>query len=103
MNQLDHKHIVKVFDFFEEDDYYYIVMELMAGGDVFDRLVDMNNYTEADARDLAKELLEVVEYMHKNGIAHRDLKPQNLLLQVSNRCKSKRNRRGESSLTGLLA
>lgn len=82
MNQLNHPHIVKVVDFFEEDDYYYIVMELMEGGDVFDRIIAMNQYTEADARDLAKLLLDAVDYMHKAGIAHRDLKPQNLLLQV---------------------
>jgi serine/threonine protein kinase len=91
MNQIDHEHIVKVVDFFEEDDYYYIVMELMAGGDVFDRIIELNNsvdnvnnYTEKDARDLSKLLLEAVDYMHKNRIAHRDLKPQNILLQVSN-------------------
>ncbi len=83
MNQLDHPHIVKVIDFFEEEENYYIVMELMAGGDVFDRIIAMNQYTEADARDLAKFLLETVNYMHQSGIAHRDLKPQNLLLRVS--------------------
>lgn len=83
MNQMDHEYIAKVIDFFEEEDFYYIVMELMAGGDVFDRIIDMKTYTEKDARDLAKVLLEAVHYMHKCGIAHRDLKPQNLLLQVS--------------------
>lgn len=84
MNQLDHPHIVKVVDFFEEEEFYYIVMELMAGGDVFDRIISMNQYTEADARDLAKILLEAVNYMHQAGIAHRDLKPQNLLLRSKN-------------------
>jgi serine/threonine protein kinase len=82
MNHLDHPHIVNVVDFFEEPDYFFIVMELMAGGDLFDRIVDMNQYTEKDARDLAKILLEAVDYMHSSGVAHRDLKPQNLLLQV---------------------
>jgi len=53
----------------------------MAGGDVFDRIIDMNNYTEKDARDLAKILLEAVDYMHQNGIAHRDIKPQNIFLE----------------------
>jgi len=83
MNQLDHPHIIKVVDFFEDEEFYYIVMELMMGGDVFDRVVSMNFYTEADARDLSKILLESVSFMHDAGIAHRDLKPQNLLLKVS--------------------
>jgi calcium/calmodulin-dependent protein kinase (CaM kinase) II/calcium/calmodulin-dependent protein kinase I len=81
MNQLDHPNLVSVVDFFEEDDFYYIVMEYMAGGDVFDRIIDMNNYTEKDARDLAKVLLEAVDYMHRKGIAHRDIKPQNIFLE----------------------
>lgn len=83
MNKLDHPNIVKVVDFFEEDDKYYVVMELLAGGDVFDRIIAMKSYTENDARGLAKLLLETVGYMHSTGHAHRDIKPQNLLLVVS--------------------
>jgi serine/threonine protein kinase len=65
MNHLDHPNLVKAVDFFEEEEYFYIVMEFMAGGDVFDRIIETNNYTEKDARDLAKTLLEAVDYMHK--------------------------------------
>ena len=77
---LRHKNIVALNDFFEEKEYFYLVMELLEGGDVFDRIVAMNHYTELDARDLARELLSAVAYMHERGVAHRDLKPQNLLL-----------------------
>ena len=82
MNHLDHPHILKVVDFYEDEEFYYIVMELMTGGDVFDRIVSMKQYSEADARDLVRILLESVSYMHESGVAHRDLKPQNLLLKV---------------------
>lgn len=81
MNYLDHENLVGVVDFFEEDDFYYIVMELMKGGDVFDRILSLRNYTENDARDLARMLLVAVDEMHKNGVAHRDIKPQNLFLE----------------------
>jgi len=81
MNQLHHEYLVGVVDFFEEDDFYYIVMELMAGGDVFDRIIDLHNYTEKDARDLAKILLVAVDCMHKSGVVHRDIKPQNIFLE----------------------
>ena len=74
------KYVVQLVDFFEEPEYFYIVMEHMAGGDVFDRIVQYTRYTEKDARDLIFVLLEAVSSLHKAGMAHRDIKPQNLLL-----------------------
>jgi serine/threonine protein kinase len=74
------KYTVQLLDFYEEEEFFYLVVEYMAGGDVFDRIVHMTSYTEKDARDLTVTLLKAVNSIHKAGIAHQDIKPQNLLL-----------------------
>merc|ERR1719410_2530614 len=51
MSKLDHPHIVKVLDFFEENEWYLIVLEYLAGGDLFDRIGAKSCYSEKDARD----------------------------------------------------
>lgn len=80
MQSLNHRHIVSLIDFYEEKTKFFVVMELLTGGDVFDRIVERTHYTEKDARDLIKNLLEAIYYLHSHNVAHRDLKPQNLLL-----------------------
>lgn len=74
------KYVVQLLDFYEEEDCFYLVMEYCAGGDVFDRVVQFVQYTENDARGLALSLLNAVKSIHDAGIAHRDIKPQNILL-----------------------
>jgi serine/threonine protein kinase len=81
LDSLNHKNVVKFIDFFEEDDNFYLVTERMYGGDLFDRMIQKKHYTEKDARDLARVLLQAVSYLHDQRIAHRDLKPQNLMLK----------------------
>jgi serine/threonine protein kinase len=78
LKSLKHKYILGIVDFFDEEDIFYLVMERLRGGDVFDRILQKKHYTEKHARDLAKFLIEAVAHMHRSGIAHRDLKPQNL-------------------------
>jgi calcium/calmodulin-dependent protein kinase I len=78
--ELDHPHIIKCFETFDEGNEFYIVTELVAGGELFDRIVAKTHYTEKEARDLVKLFLETMAYMHEKGIVHRDLKPENLLL-----------------------
>jgi calcium/calmodulin-dependent protein kinase I len=80
MSSIKHPHIVPVIDFFEEDDCYFIIMELMAGGDLFDRIGKKKSYSEADARDLVNKMLKAVAICHQKNIAHCDMKPKNLLL-----------------------
>jgi calcium/calmodulin-dependent protein kinase I len=77
---LNHPHITPLIDFFDEKDCYFIVMELMSGGDLFDRIGKKKAYSEADARDLIVKMLKAVAYCHQHRIAHCDMKPKNLLL-----------------------
>ena len=55
-------------------------MELMSGGDLFDRIGTKKSYSEADARDLVVKMLKAVSFCHRRKIAHCDMKPKNLLL-----------------------
>lgn len=74
----------RLFETFDEGSDFYIVTELVEGGELFDRIVSKAHYTEKEARDLIKIMLETMNYMHKSGIVHRDLKPENLLLCTGN-------------------
>jgi len=80
MSSLSHPHIVPLIDFFEEKDCYFLVMELMSGGDLFDRIGKKKTYSEEDARDLAVKMLKAMSYCHGHRVAHCDMKPKNLLL-----------------------
>lgn len=80
LDSLNHPHIVKLYEVFEEGQEFYIVTELVQGGELFDRIVSKSHYTEKECRDLIKVLLSTLEYMHTNNVVHRDLKPENLLL-----------------------
>jgi serine/threonine protein kinase len=77
---LNHPHITPLIDFFDEKDCYFLVMELISGGDLFDRIGEKKSYSEADARDLIVKMLKAVAYCHIRKIAHCDMKPKNLLL-----------------------
>ena len=80
MSSLSHPHIVPLIDFFEEKDCYFLVMELMSGGDLFDRIGKKKTYSEEDARELSIKMLKAMAYCHAHKIAHCDMKPKNLLL-----------------------
>ena len=78
--ELDHPNIIKVFGFYEDSEKYYIITELMAGGELFDEIVEREFYWERDAQEVVKMLADALDYMHVRGIVHRDMKPENVLL-----------------------
>lgn len=77
---LNHPNIVKVLDFFEEEEQFYLVLEYLDGGELFDRLLEKAVYTEGEARDVFSVLLTALKYCHDSGVVHRDVKPENILL-----------------------
>eukprot|EP00980_Cylindrotheca_fusiformis_P014506 scaffold3875_cov123-Cylindrotheca_fusiformis.AAC.26 len=80
LEELKHKHIIRLYDVFEEPQYYYLVTEKMMGGELFDRIVQKSYYNEKEARDVCLILFDAMKYCHDHKVAHRDLKPENLLL-----------------------
>jgi calcium/calmodulin-dependent protein kinase I len=79
LQRLNHPHIVSFVDWFESRDKYYIVTQLATGGELFDRICDKGKFTEKDAAETIRQVLDAVNYLHQNNVVHRDLKPENLL------------------------
>jgi calcium/calmodulin-dependent protein kinase I len=84
LGKLNHPNITRLFDFFEEEKFYYVVLEYLDGGELFDRIVKKTYYSEKEARDLVFTVLKAIKYCHDQHIVHRDLKPENLLLASKN-------------------
>ena len=82
LRTLDHPYIIKLYGVFNEPKYYYLVTELMRGGELFDRIMMKKSYNEKEARDVCRMLFEAVAFCHQHSIVHRDLKPDNILLVV---------------------
>lgn len=79
LRSLHHPHIVRFVDWFESRDKWYIVTELATGGELFDRICEQGKFTEKDASQTIKQVLDAVNYLHNRNVVHRDLKPENLL------------------------
>ncbi|NXJ03287.1 KCC1A kinase, partial [Odontophorus gujanensis] len=79
LHKIKHPNIVALDDIYESSSHLYLIMQLVSGGELFDRIVEKGFYTERDASALIRQILDAVRYLHDMGIVHRDLKPENLL------------------------
>ncbi|XP_070825205.1 calcium/calmodulin-dependent protein kinase IGb [Chaetodon trifascialis] len=79
LRRIKHENVVGMEDFYESRTHYYLIMELVSGGELFDRILDRGVYSEKDASTVIQQVLQAVSYLHQNGIVHRDLKPENIL------------------------
>lgn len=80
LSKTDHPNIVRVIELLEDDCNYYIVSELVPGGELYDYIIKHKMFSEAATADLVKQILLAVNYMHQQHIVHRDLKPENVLI-----------------------
>ncbi len=85
--QLSHPHMVQVYDHGYDADVHFIVMEFIAGEDLKTFLRRTGPLSESRARELVAQVCEVLEYAHGQGIVHRDIKPQNILLTPDGQAK----------------
>jgi len=84
LKTLDHPNIVKIYEYFEDDTYFFIITELIKGGQLFDEIKKRGKFNERDAATVIKQLLSSVSYCHGHNICHRDIKPENVLLEDDN-------------------
>jgi serine/threonine protein kinase len=80
MKLLKHENIVQLREVLQTANHIYLVLEIVTGGELFDKIVAAKKFDEATARRYFQQLAMGIYYCHQQGIAHRDLKPENLLL-----------------------
>lgn len=80
MRAIKHPHIVRLLQFIDDPKGFYLVLELAANGELFDRIVEARRFDEDVARRYFQQLISALWYCHGKNIVHRDLKAENLLL-----------------------
>ncbi|GBG31431.1 CBL-interacting protein kinase 23 [Hondaea fermentalgiana] len=80
MKLVRHPHVVQLKEVLASRTKIFIVLELVTGGELFDKIVSEGRFKEKSARFYFQQLCVGTEYCHRQGVCHRDLKPENLLL-----------------------
>lgn len=79
LKRLDHPNIMRLYEFSEDKDNFYLVTEFLTGGELFNYLIEQGKLTESYAAKIGFHMLTALNYCHMNGIVHRDLKPENIM------------------------
>lgn len=80
MSSLRHPHIISIYEVFENKDKIVIVMEYASKGELYDYISERRRLSERETRHFFRQIVSAVHHCHKNGVVHRDLKLENVLL-----------------------
>lgn len=81
LRSLSHPHLMKLFEYIQDEQNIYLVSELYTGGELFDRIVELKKFTEHDAANILLPILQAVMYLHSQKVVHRDIKPENIMFE----------------------
>lgn len=87
LSSLDHPHIIRLYDHFVLDHLFYLVLEYCPNGSLHDEALAHGRIKISRFYDISKEIVDALAYCHENGVAHRDIKPGNVLIDSYNRTK----------------
>ena len=81
LSTLNHPSILKIYDFYEDPSNYFILMDYVKGGDLFEKIKHTQYFSEEMAARIMKQIFSCLAHMHSYSIAHRDIKPENILIE----------------------
>jgi serine/threonine protein kinase len=84
-DQGGHPHVCALRENFDDPDHYYLILDYIGGGEMFESLINNGAYSERDAARLVREVADALSFLHGIGVVHADLKPENILLSTTRR------------------
>lgn len=81
MKTMDHPNIAKIFEFYSTKEGFFLITEYCSGGELFDKILKVKKFDEAQTAYIMYQVLSAVFYCHNINIIHRDLKPENILIE----------------------
>lgn len=87
--ECDHPNIIKIFEYYSDENNYYIITEYISGGELYQAVVADEKFDEANAAHIISQILSAVTYLHSKNIVHRDLKPENILVEKKRNLNNK--------------
>jgi calcium-dependent protein kinase len=81
MEQMDHQNIVKLYEVYEDDTNFYLIMDYLRGGELYNEIVRRSYFNEREGAIIMFQVFCAINYFHQKGFIHRDLKPENICIE----------------------